>query len=37
MRDRMAEVGDPMRGMWRNPPSLSSRFAKLGLEAPTDP
>ena len=31
MRERIATVGDPMRGMWRNPPSLRSRFAKLGL------
>jgi bifunctional non-homologous end joining protein LigD len=32
MAARIAGVGDPMRGMWRNPPSLRSRFAKLGLE-----
>ena len=32
MRRRLKEVGDPMRGMWRNPPSLVSRFARLGLE-----
>jgi DNA ligase D len=34
MRARIAEVGDPMRGMWRRRPSLVSRFAKLELEAP---
>ena len=34
MRDRIAAVGDPMRGMWRNPPSLRSRFEPLGLEPP---
>jgi DNA ligase D-like protein (predicted polymerase) len=34
MRARVAEVGDPMRAMWRRRPSLVSRFAKLGLEAP---
>jgi DNA primase len=32
MPARVAAVGDPMRGMWRNPPSLVRRFAKLGLE-----
>jgi hypothetical protein len=32
MPARIAEAGDPMTGMWRNPPSLKSRFAKLGLE-----
>ncbi len=31
MPGRIAAVGDPMRGMWRNPPSLIPRFAKLGL------
>ena len=35
MRDRIADVGDPMRGMWRSPPSLRSRFERLGLELPT--
>jgi bifunctional non-homologous end joining protein LigD len=34
MRARLDEAGDPMHGMWRSPPSLRSRFAKLGLEAP---
>jgi DNA ligase D-like protein (predicted polymerase) len=37
MPARIAAVGDPMRGMWRNPPSLRSRFARLGLEPPEDP
>jgi DNA ligase D len=32
MPARVTAVGDPMRGMWRNPPSLVRRFAKLGLE-----
>jgi bifunctional non-homologous end joining protein LigD len=34
MRARIAEVGDPMRGMWRRRPSLLPRFEKLGLEPP---
>jgi len=34
MRARIAEVGDPMHAMWRNPPSLRSRFPKLGLDPP---
>jgi len=34
MRERIAEIGDPMRGMWRRRSSLVSRFEKLGLEAP---
>ncbi len=32
MRARIAEVGDPMAGMWRRRKSLLPRFAKLGLE-----
>ena len=32
MRDRIAEVGDPMAEMWRRKVSLGPRFAKLGLE-----
>jgi bifunctional non-homologous end joining protein LigD len=32
MRDRIAAVGDPMRGMWRRAVSLRPRFEKLGLE-----
>jgi bifunctional non-homologous end joining protein LigD len=32
MRDRIAEVGDPMAGMWRQKASLPSRFERLGLE-----
>jgi DNA primase len=31
MRTRIDAAGDPMQGMWRNPPSLRTRFAKLGL------
>jgi DNA ligase D len=34
MRARIADVGDPMRGMWRNPPSLRTRFKQLGLDQP---
>jgi DNA primase len=34
MPDRIAAVGDPMAGMWRNPPSLRTRFERLGLEPP---
>jgi len=36
MAARIADVGDPMHGMWRNPPSLLSRFARLGVEPPSD-
>jgi DNA ligase D len=32
---RIEEVGDPMKGMWRNPPSLLPRFTQLGLEPPS--
>jgi bifunctional non-homologous end joining protein LigD len=35
MRARFAEVGDPMRGMWRRRPSLVPRFERLGLEPAT--
>jgi DNA ligase D len=31
MRDRIAEIGDPMRGMWRRAISLVPRFERLGL------
>jgi DNA ligase D len=34
MRARIEAAGDPMAGMWRNPPSLVPRFAKLELEPP---
>jgi bifunctional non-homologous end joining protein LigD len=34
MRARIDAVGDPMRGMWRSPPSLRSRFERLELEPP---
>ena len=33
MRARIEAVGDPMKGMWRSPPSLSSRLDKLGLSS----
>jgi bifunctional non-homologous end joining protein LigD len=31
MRERIATVGDPTRGMWRRAASLTARFARLGL------
>src|SRR5262249_58590732 len=34
MRDRIDEVGDLTKGMWRRKISLRPKFAKLGLEAP---
>jgi len=34
MAARIEKVGDPMQGMWRSPPSLRSRFERLGLESP---
>jgi bifunctional non-homologous end joining protein LigD len=34
MRTRIAALGDPMHGMWRNPPSLRPRFRRLGVPAP---
>ena len=34
MPARIESAGDPMRGMWRSPPSLRSRFKRLGLEPP---
>ncbi len=38
MRDRIAEVGDLTKGMWRRKVSLVSRFEALGLKTPsTDP
>jgi bifunctional non-homologous end joining protein LigD len=36
MAARIANVGDPMHGMWRNPPSLRTRFARLDVEPPSD-
>src|SRR3954452_24827300 len=36
MAARIAGVGDPMHGMWRNPPSLRSRFARLDVEPSSD-
>jgi bifunctional non-homologous end joining protein LigD len=35
MGDRVAAVGDLMKGMWRKKVSLVSRFERLGLEAPS--
>jgi bifunctional non-homologous end joining protein LigD len=34
MRARIAEVGDPMQGMWKRAVSLPARFAKIGLDPP---
>ena len=34
MRGRIAETGDPMKGMWQRKRSLRALFAKLGLDAP---
>ena len=34
MRERIAEVGDPMRSMWRRAVSLRPRFERLGLSLP---
>jgi len=36
MRDRIAEVGDLTKGMWRRKVSLLPRFEQLGLEPPPD-
>jgi bifunctional non-homologous end joining protein LigD len=33
MRERIAAVGDPTKGMWRSPPSLASRLDKLVRDA----
>jgi bifunctional non-homologous end joining protein LigD len=33
MRDRIAEIGDPMATMWRHKVSLPSRFERLSLES----
>jgi DNA ligase D len=35
MPARIEQLGDPMCGMWKSPPSLLSRFAKLGLDPPS--
>jgi bifunctional non-homologous end joining protein LigD len=35
MRERVADAGDPMKGMWRRRPSLVPRFEQLGLEPPS--
>ncbi|HKU58873.1 MAG TPA: non-homologous end-joining DNA ligase [Gaiellaceae bacterium] len=34
MPARVEAIGDPMAGMWRNPPSLRSRFTKLDIDPP---
>jgi bifunctional non-homologous end joining protein LigD len=34
MRARIAEVGDPTKGMWQRKRSLRPLFSKLGLDAP---
>jgi bifunctional non-homologous end joining protein LigD len=34
MRDRVASIGDPMKGMWRRKHSLRPLFPKLGLDRP---
>jgi bifunctional non-homologous end joining protein LigD len=34
MPARIEAVGDPLREMWKRPPSLLPRFAKLGLDKP---
>jgi DNA ligase D len=36
MRDRIAQAGDPMAGMWADPPSLRPLFERLGLDAVPD-
>jgi DNA ligase D len=36
MAARIEAVGDPMRDMWREPPSLRPLFEALGLDAPSD-
>jgi bifunctional non-homologous end joining protein LigD len=36
MRERIAAVGDPMRGMWRRAVSLAPRFEVLGLDPPKE-
>jgi DNA primase len=36
MRDRVAEIGDPTKGMWRRKVGLASRFEQLGLEPPAE-
>ena len=37
MRARLATAGDPMAGMWRDPPSLLPVFAQLDLNEPAPP
>jgi bifunctional non-homologous end joining protein LigD len=33
MAARLESIGDPMRGMWKSPPSLGQRFSRLELES----
>jgi hypothetical protein len=35
MRDRVAEVGDLSKGMWRRKVSLLPRFEAMGLKPPS--
>jgi len=35
MPARIEGIGDPMRGMWKSPPSLLPRFERLDLEPPS--
>jgi bifunctional non-homologous end joining protein LigD len=37
MPARIETVGDPMRELWKRPPSLRTRFAQLGLDPPSNP
>jgi DNA primase len=37
MPARVQAVADPMRGMWKSPPSLRTRFTKLGIEPASVP
>ncbi len=37
MPERIEAAGDPMRGMWKSPPSLRARFTKLGIEPASVP
>ena len=37
MPARIETAGDPMRGMWKSPPSLRARFTKLGIEPASVP
>jgi bifunctional non-homologous end joining protein LigD len=37
MRERISDIGDPMKGMWRRKRSLKPLFRKLGLDAGSSP